>query len=198
MGLRIEDYALIGDTQTAALVGHQRLDRLVVRAPLRLGVDASARSSATSSHGRWQIAPAGGLQSTTRRYLDDTLVLETTFVTDDGTVTVTDCMPIRQRSVDIVRVVEGVSGRVPMRMDLTIRFDYGSIVPWVRHVDGDLRAVAGPDAVVLRTPVAHPRRRAWRRSPTSSSSRATSVPVRARLAPVERRSAAPARRASAP
>ena len=109
---RIEDYALIGDTQTAALVGKDgsidwlctpRFDSGAVFAAL-LG---------TREHGRWQIAPAGGLQRVERRYLDDTLVLETTFLTDDGVVKVTDCMPIRNRTVDIVRVVEGISGRVP-------------------------------------------------------------------------------------
>ncbi len=152
MALRIEDYALIGDTQTAALVGtNGSIDWWC--APRFDSASTFAAILGDERHGRWRIAPAGGLQSTTRRYLDDTLVLETTFVTDDGTVKVTDCMPIRQRSVDIVRVVEGVSGRVPMRLDLSIRFDYGSIVPWVRHLDGDLRAVAGPDAVILRTPV---------------------------------------------
>ncbi len=106
------------------------------------------------NNGRWQLAPAGGLQRVERRYLENTLVLETTFVTDDGVVKVTDCMPNRGRTVDIVRLVEGVSGRVPMHMDMTIRFDYGSIVPWVgRFEDDSLRAVAGPDAIVLRTPV---------------------------------------------
>ncbi len=152
MGLRIEDYALIGDTQTAALVGNNgSIDWWC--APRFDSASTFGAILGDQRHGRWKIAPAGGLQSTTRRYLDDTLVLETTFITDEGTVTVTDCMPIRQRSVDIVRVVEGVSGRVPMRMDLTIRFDYGSIVPWVRHIDGALLAVGGPDAVILRTPV---------------------------------------------
>lgn len=152
MTLRIEDYALIGDTQTAALVG---IDGSIDWwcAPR---FDSSACFAALlgdETNGRWRIAPAGGLQSTTRTYRDDTLVLETTFVTDDGTVKVIDCMPIREKTVDIVRMVEGVSGSVPMRMDLTIRFDYGSIVPWVRQHDGDLRCVAGPDATILRTPV---------------------------------------------
>ena len=153
MTLRIEDYALIGDTQTAALVG---IDGSIDWwcAPR---FDSSALFAALvgdQNNGRWRIAPAGGLQSTTRSYRHDTLVLETTFVTDDGTVKVTDCMPIRDKSVDIVRLVEGISGRVPMRMELTIRFDYGSIVPWVRHIDGGMDAVAGPDATILRTPVA--------------------------------------------
>ena len=152
MSQLIEDYALIGDTQTAALVGRDgsidwwcvpRFDSGAVFAAL-LG---------TPENGRWQIAPAGGLQHIEREYRADTLVLETTFHTDDGSVRITDCMPIRGKTVDIVRVVEGLTGRVPMHMDLTIRFDYGSIVPWVARADGGLRAVAGPDAMLLRTPV---------------------------------------------
>ncbi len=151
MGQQIEDYALIGDTQTAALVGRDgsidwwcvpRFDSGAVFAAL-LG---------TPDHGRWQLAPAGGIQRIERRYRDDTLVLETTFHTDNGSVRVTDCMPVRGKSVDIVRVVEGLSGRVPIHMELILRFDYGSIVPWVGRSDDGVRAIAGPDAVMLRTP----------------------------------------------
>jgi GH15 family glucan-1,4-alpha-glucosidase len=149
--VRIEDYGLIGDTQTAALVGlNGSIDWFC--APRFDSAPCFAALLGDARHGRWRLAPAGGLRSTSRRYRDETLVLETTFDTDDGVVTVTDSMPIRAHSVDILRVVEGVSGAVPMRMDLTVRFDYGSIVPWVRHIEGDMRAVAGPDAVVLRTP----------------------------------------------
>ncbi len=153
MGLRIEDYALIGDTQTAALVGKNgSIDWLCV--PRFDSGAVFAALLGDRDNGRWQICPAGGLRRTERRYLDNTLVLETTFHTDDGVVRVTDCMPIRGRTVDVVRLVEGVSGRVPMHMDLTIRFDYGSIVPWVgRSGDGILSAVAGPDAICLRSPV---------------------------------------------
>lgn len=152
MSQGIEDYALIGDTQTAALIGRDgsidwwcvpRFDSGAVFAAL----------VGSNENGRWQIAPAGGIQSVERRYRDDTLVLETTFHTDEGTIRITDCMPIRGKTVDIVRVVEGLSGRVPIHMELVIRFDYGSIIPWVQRADGDLRAVAGPDAMVLRTPV---------------------------------------------
>ncbi len=149
---RIEDYALIGDTHTAALVGRDgsvdwwcvpRFDSGAVFAAM-LG---------DREHGRWLLAPAGGLRSTERRYVGDTLVLETTHTTDEGVVRVTDFMPVRDHAVQMVRIVEGVSGRVPMYMDLRIRFDYGSIVPWVRTDDGRLRALAGPDALVLTTPV---------------------------------------------
>ncbi|MEP6625929.1 MAG: glycoside hydrolase family 15 protein [Acidimicrobiia bacterium] len=152
MSQLIEDYALIGDTQTAALVGRDgSMDWWCVPR-----FDSGAVFSALlgePDNGRWQIAPAGGLQHVERRYLTDTLVLETTFHTDEGSVKVTDCMPIRGQTVDIVRVVEGLSGRVPMHMDLTIRFDYGSIMPWVSRTKDGLRAVAGPDAMLLRTPV---------------------------------------------
>jgi GH15 family glucan-1,4-alpha-glucosidase len=150
----IEDYALIGDTQTAALVGKNgSIDWLCVPRFDSGAVFASLLGD--RNNGRWQIAPAGGLQRVERKYLENTLVLETTFITDDGVVKVTDCMPNRGRTVDIVRLVEGVSGRVPMHMDMTIRFDYGSIVPWVGRSDDDetLSAVAGPDAIVLRAPV---------------------------------------------
>jgi GH15 family glucan-1,4-alpha-glucosidase len=151
MTARIEDYALIGDTQTAALVGRDgsidwwcvpRFDSGAVFAAL-LG---------TPDHGRWLLAPAGGVRSVERSYRGDTLVLETTFHTDDGDVRITDCMPLRGATVDIVREVEGLSGRVPIHMELIIRFDYGSIVPWVYASDQGLRAVAGPDALVLNTP----------------------------------------------
>jgi GH15 family glucan-1,4-alpha-glucosidase len=153
MAQRIEDYALIGDTQTAALVGKDgSIDWLC--APRFDSGAVFAALLGDRNNGHWQIAPAGGLQKVERRYLDDTLVLETTFTTDEGIVKVTDCMPIRGKSVDIVRLVEGVSGRVPMHMEMTIRFDYGSVVPWVgRSDDATINAVAGPDAICLRTPV---------------------------------------------
>ena len=113
----------------------------------------SAAPHGTPDERRWHIATAGGWPRIERRYLPDALVLETTFHTDEGSVRITDCMPIRGKTVDIVRLVEGLSGRVPMHMELAIRFDYGSIVPWVVRADGGLRAVAGPDAMLLRTPV---------------------------------------------
>jgi GH15 family glucan-1,4-alpha-glucosidase len=150
---RIEDYALIGDTQTAALVGmNGSIDWLCVPR-----FDSGALFAALlgdRDNGRWLIAPAGGVQRVERRYIENTLVLETTFVTDDGVVRLTDCMPIRGRSVDVVRMVEGVEGRVPMHLDMTIRFDYGSIVPWVGRADDlALSAIAGPDAICFRSPV---------------------------------------------
>jgi GH15 family glucan-1,4-alpha-glucosidase len=151
MPARIEDYALIGDTQTAALVGRDgSIDWWCV--PRFDSGSVFAALLGTPDHGRWLLAPAGGIRSIERCYRDDTLVLETTFHTDDGDVRITDCMPIRGTTVDIVREVEGLSGRVPMHMELVIRFDYGSIVPWVYGSEGGLRAVAGPDALFLQTP----------------------------------------------
>ena len=109
----------------------------------------------SSENGHWTIQPAGEFRSTRRRYRDDTLVLETELETDSGAVRLVDFMPPRETKPDLVRIVEGVRGRVEMRMELVIRFDYGSIVPWVRNLDGTLVAIAGPDAVLLRTPVEH-------------------------------------------
>ncbi|HEY8216166.1 MAG TPA: glycoside hydrolase family 15 protein [Acidimicrobiia bacterium] len=152
MASRIEQYALLGDTQTAALVSDDgSLDWLC--APR---FDSSACFAAllgTPEHGRWLLAPAGGGRATRRRYRDGTLVLESEFETHQGVVRVVDCMPIRDRDVDVVRVVEGVRGTVPMEMVLTIRFENGSVVPWVRKIEDATVAVAGPDALALRTPV---------------------------------------------
>jgi GH15 family glucan-1,4-alpha-glucosidase len=152
MAAPIEDYALIGDTHTAGLVSREgSIDWLCL--PRFDSPACFAALLGDRSNGRWKLAPAGPVREVRRHYQGDTLVLETEYRTDDGVVRVVDCMPPRQSDPDVARVVEGVRGRVPMRMELTIRFDYGSIVPWVRHVDGALHAVAGPDSVWLRTPV---------------------------------------------
>src|SRR5215216_3389440 len=152
MAAPIEDYALIGDTHTAGLVSRDgSIDWLCL--PRFDGPTCFAALLGDRSNGRWRLAPAGGVREVRRRYQGDTLVLETEWHTEDGVVRVVDCMPPRQSDPDVARVVEGIRGRVPMRMELTIRFDYGSIVPWVRHVGGALHAVAGPDSVWLRTPV---------------------------------------------
>ncbi|MGH9154579.1 MAG: glycoside hydrolase family 15 protein, partial [Acidimicrobiales bacterium] len=153
MALAIEDYALIGDTQTAALVGRDgSIDWLCL--PRFDSPACFAALLGEPRHGRWWIRPEGGARRVTRRYRDNSLVLETDMEADGGRVRIVDCMPIRGREPDVVRVVEGLEGRVAMRMDLVIRFDYGSVVPWVRQVDGRLLAVAGPDAITLDTPVA--------------------------------------------
>ncbi len=150
----IEDYALIGDLQTAALVSrHGAIDWLCLPR-----FDSGAIFAAllgTSENGHWTIQPAGEFRPLARRYRDDTLVLESELETDTGVVRLIDFMPPRETNPDLVRIVEGVRGRVEMRLELALRFDYGSIVPWVRTLEGTLVAVAGPDAVVLRTPVAH-------------------------------------------
>lgn len=150
--MRIEDYAIVGDCGTAALIGRNgsvdwlcwpRFDSRACFAALVGNID----------NGRWLIAPDAGPTSIRRRYLDDTLVLETTFETADGAVALIDFMPPRGEASDLVRVVKGIRGRVAMRTELVIRFDYGSLVPWVTRLpDGTLRAVAGPDMLVLRTP----------------------------------------------
>jgi GH15 family glucan-1,4-alpha-glucosidase len=147
----IEDYALIGDTHTAGLVSREgSIDWLCLP---RFDSSACFASLLGEGNGRWLLAPRGPVREVRRRYQGDTLVLETEHRTEDGVVRVVDCMPPRQRDPDVARVVEGVRGRVPMRMELIIRFDYGSIVPWVRHLGGALHAIAGPDSVWLRTPV---------------------------------------------
>ncbi|HXW05470.1 MAG TPA: glycoside hydrolase family 15 protein [Vicinamibacterales bacterium] len=152
MPLRIEDYALIGDTQAAALVGRDgSIDWLCL--PRFDSPACFAALLGRPEHGRWLLAPAGGASRVTRRYLHDSLVLATEFETTDGVVRIVDCMPPRGREPDVVRVVEGVRGRVRMEMELIIRFDYGSIVPWVERVDGVLRAIGGPDALSLFTPI---------------------------------------------
>jgi len=103
--------------------------------------------------GFWRIAPQTGGTCTRRRYREDSLVLETEWDTPEGTVRISDAMPPRDDAADVVRVVEGLSGRVPMRMEVRLRFDYGHIVPWVKRAGGRLSAIAGPDSAWLDTPV---------------------------------------------
>ncbi|MHB8670980.1 MAG: glycoside hydrolase family 15 protein [Acidimicrobiales bacterium] len=152
MPLPIEDYALIGDTHTAALVGRDgSIDWLCL--PRFDSGACFAGLLGEPDHGRFLLAPAGEVRSTSRRYRAGSLVLETVFTTPEGQVRVVDAMPVRRETPSVVRIVQGVSGRVPMRMELVVRFDYGSIVPWVRSIDGVTWAVGGPDALALRTPV---------------------------------------------
>jgi GH15 family glucan-1,4-alpha-glucosidase len=148
---RIEDYALIGDLQAAALVErHGSIDWLCF--PRFDSGACFAALLGTAEHGRWLSAPENG-GTPTRRYLHDTVVLETTWETDDGQVRVFDFMPPRGQAPDVVRIVEGVKGRVRMHSELVIRYDYGSIVPWVRRTeDGTRLAIAGPDGLCFRTP----------------------------------------------
>jgi GH15 family glucan-1,4-alpha-glucosidase len=149
---RIEDYALLSDLQTAALVHrHGSIDWACFPR-----FDSGACFAALlghAEHGRWVVEPAAGVTRSTRRYRTDTLVLETVLETGEGAVRLIDFMPPRGRAPDIVRIVEGLRGLVAMRTELVIRFDFGRIVPWMRRLDGDRLAVAGPDALCLRTPV---------------------------------------------
>jgi GH15 family glucan-1,4-alpha-glucosidase len=148
----IEDYALIGDTQTAALVARDgSIDWLCV--PRFDSRACFASLVGARGNGRWLIAPDVEVTGRGRRYLRDTLVLETEFETASGSAVVIDFMPIRGEAVHVVRIVEGRSGRVPMRMELTPRFDYGSIAPWIHRTDDGVLAVAGPDGLRLATDV---------------------------------------------
>jgi GH15 family glucan-1,4-alpha-glucosidase len=148
----LEDYGLIGDLQTAALVGRDgsidwlclpRFDSGAVFAAL-LGDD---------SHGRWSMRPAGRHPTIGRRYRGDTLVLETDMQGEGGAIRLIDFMPPRGEAPDVVRIVEGLGGTVEVEMELVLRFDYGRVVPWIRRIDGTLSGVAGPDAVTFATPV---------------------------------------------
>lgn len=152
MSEKIENYALIGDCETAALVGRNgSIDWLCWPA-----FDSDACFAAilgTHKNGRWLVAPSDDVTTISRRYLGDTLILETRFETKTGTVALIDFMPPRGKASDIVRLVRGVSGTVKMRMELVIRFGFGVDIPWVRRIDHSLLAVAGQDMTVLRTPV---------------------------------------------
>ena len=151
MAGRIEDYALIGDLQTAALVGRDgsidwlcfpRFDSASCFGALLGGEDL----------GHWRLAPAGGGTCASRSYRGDSLVLETVWETPTGTVKVIDFMPQRDATPDVMRIVEGVSGTVDMCGEVRLRFDYGRVVPWVRRTDHHRVAVAGPDSVWMRSP----------------------------------------------
>ncbi len=151
MTLPIEDYAVIGDLHTAAIVGtNGSIDWLCL--PHFDSASVFSRLLGTDDHGYWQIAPEGGDDAVTtvrRHYRDETLVLETEFETATGTVRITDCMPVREEHPQVVRLIEGVSGTVQMHMELVVRFGYGETVPWVTAGGGLLRATAGPDSLAL-------------------------------------------------
>jgi len=153
MAERIEDYALVGDLQTAALIGRGgSIDWLCF--PRFDSGSCFGALLGVHDHGHWSISPAAGGAATVRRYRKDTLILESEWQTPTGRVRVIDFMPPRGRLPDIVRIVEGLDGQVELQTELVIRFDYGSVIPWVRRLDdATLLAVAGPDALALRTPV---------------------------------------------
>ncbi|MET0219720.1 MAG: glycoside hydrolase family 15 protein [Tardiphaga sp.] len=148
----IEDYALIGDCETAALVNRDgSIDWLCWPA-----FDSDACFSAllgSKEHGRWLIAPEAEITECSRRYRGDTLILETRLETADGAVTLIDFMPPRGAASDIVRIVRGERGRVTMRTELVIRFGFGTNIPWVRREDSALLAICGPDMAVFRSPI---------------------------------------------
>ena len=153
MPLAIQDYALIGDCQTAALVGRDgSIDWLCLP---RFDSPASfAALLGRPEHGRFLLAPAGPARCVGRRYRPGTLILETDLATEGGRVRLIDFMPLAGAQHDIVRIVEGLEGEVAMRAEIVIRFGYGTVIPWVRSIDGGIRATAGPDTMFVFAPVA--------------------------------------------
>ncbi len=149
---KIEDYAFLSDTQSGALVSREGcIDWLCL--PRFDSGACFAALLGEAQNGQWSFTPREKIKKRARRYRDDTLILETDLETAEGAVRLIDFMPPRGENPDVVRIVEGLRGKVTIRMELIIRFDYGSIVPWVRKRHGALEAIAGPDALVLRTPV---------------------------------------------
>jgi GH15 family glucan-1,4-alpha-glucosidase len=152
VGLRIEDYALIGDTHTTALVGNNgSIDWLCV--PRFDSGACFAALLGDERNGRWLLRPSGDVRQVRRRYRPGTLVLETDFETESGAVRLVECMPPGKNGTHLVRAVEGLRGAVQMEMELVVRFDYGSVVPWTRRMGRVLLQVAGPDALALHTPI---------------------------------------------
>jgi hypothetical protein len=195
MTQRIEDYAVIGDLHTAAMVGRNgSIDWLCL--PHFDSPSCFSQLLGDESHGFWQLAPAGGeeaIVATRRSYRKDSLVLETEFDTATGTVRITDCMPMRDSHPHVVRLVEGLAGTVDMHMDLTVRFDYGEIVPWLTSTDGLIRMTAGPRR---RGAVAPGRSRRPRHAHRGRLHRArgAALPLHLRLVPLARGAPAAARR----
>ena len=152
LGAAIADYASIGNLRTAALVGRDgSIDWLCV--PRFDDAACFCALLGAPEQGRWLLAPARAVRRATRRYRDRTLILETEFETSTGAVCVTDFMPTWHERTDVVRIVTGLRGRVPMRMELVLRFGYGSVIPWVRRVDGALLATSGPHSAEVRAGV---------------------------------------------
>jgi GH15 family glucan-1,4-alpha-glucosidase len=154
MTLLIEDYAVIGNNATAALVGRNgSIDWLCF--PRFDSTACFAALLGSPDNGHWTIAPKASRRKVARRYRDGTLVLETEFSTAEGTVVLIDCMDRRDGRQDVIRLVHGIRGRVPMQMELTLRFDYGTVAPWISHLEGNrLCAIAGPDRIVFDSTVA--------------------------------------------
>ncbi len=153
MARRIEDYAVIGNCETMALVGIDgSIDWLGL--PRFDSPACFAALLGDERHGRWLIAPIDGAARSTRHYRGNTLILETIFELETGSVRIVDFMSRRDGASDLIRIVCGISGAVAMRVELIVRFDYGSVTPWVtRQKDGRLNMTAGPDRLLLETPV---------------------------------------------
>jgi GH15 family glucan-1,4-alpha-glucosidase len=149
-GQRIEDYALIGDRETAALVARNGSIDWLCWPNFSSGACFAALLG-TADHGYWKIAPIKEVKRTSRRYLDESLVVETTFETASGTVVMLDFMPPRGENSDVVRIVRCTKGKVAMRMELVLRFDYGRSIPWVTRTKDGIRAISGGSLVLLRT-----------------------------------------------
>ena len=151
-GTKIEDYAFLSDTQTGALVSRDGcVDWLCF--PRFDSPACFASLLGDKANGHWVFFPREKIEKTARRYRGDTLILETEIETKSGAVRLIDFMPPRGENPDLVRIIEGLRGQVRMQMELIIRFDYGQIVPWVRKRDRGLEAIAGPDGLILRTPI---------------------------------------------
>jgi GH15 family glucan-1,4-alpha-glucosidase len=149
---KIEDYAFLSDTQSGALVSRDGcIDWLCL--PRFDSGACFAALLGEAENGRWIFSPQGKIKKRARRYRDETLILETDLETEEGAVRLIDFMPPRGENPDVVRIIEGLQGKVALRMELIIRFDYGSIVPWVRKRHGGLEAIAGPDALILHSPI---------------------------------------------
>jgi GH15 family glucan-1,4-alpha-glucosidase len=152
LSVRIEDYALIGDCHTAALVSkHGSIDWLCL--PHFDSPACFAALVGTPDNGHWSISPAETSRAIRRQYRDGTLILETEFETASGSAKIVDCMARRDRMPELIRSVVGIRGQVRMRLELIIRFDYGSVIPWVERSDGGITALAGPDMLRIRTDV---------------------------------------------
>src|SRR3954469_16718437 len=149
---RIEDYAFLSDTQSAALVSRDGCVDWLCLPRFDSGA-CFASLLGNGENGRWKFSAKEKVRKISRRYRGETLILETTIETKSGAIRLIDFMPPRGTNPDIIRIVEGVRGKVVVEMELVIRFDYGHIVPWVRKCDGGVQAIAGPDALILRTPI---------------------------------------------
>src|SRR6266404_287440 len=151
-GTKIEDYAFLSDTQTAALVSRDGCVDWLCLPRFDSGA-CFASLLGTRDNGHWRFWPKEKIDKTSRRYRGDSLILETEIETKKGAVRLIDFMPPRGENPDIVRIVEGISGEVAMQMELIIRFDYGRTIPWVRTGHGGLEVIAGPNGLILRTPI---------------------------------------------